>query len=388
MFNFELERGSKKFSCPRCQKKTFVRYAKQANGEHLSSDVGRCDRETSCGFHRKPKEYFDENPHLSDFPKTSAKKKTRPNYGFIAAPVELKQTIAPITPKPFDYIPSDALFKTLANYEKNAFVQFLLDLFPEDVPGVEKAIRGYFVGTYEHTRGDYTCFPSIDSQRRVCRAKLIRFNQSTGKRLKGDYDTSSLPAMLKLIDFQYKQIFFGEHLLTLDKQKPVAVVEAEKTAIIASICFPQFIWVGSNSKSWLNAKRLEQLSDRQIILYPDADGFELWTDKAKEARRSGLCVKVSSLIEKHATSEQKANGYDLADYLIEQQKEINEYNAFANVYNTRLEAVLQDEKLNAEFNLILDERKSVMMIDGNLSEKEAEKAIRNALNFRGIVLAL
>ncbi len=247
----------------------------------------------------------------------------------------------------------------------------------------------YFVGTFEDYRGNYSSFPSIDRLNRVCRAKLIRFNRATGNRLKGDYDTSSLPAKLKLKeDFQYKQIFFGEHLLRQFPNKPVAIVEAEKTAIIARLCFPEFVWLGSNSKTWLKTERLQRLDNRQIILYPDADGFELWQSIASDANKQGLTVKVSSLIENHATATQKTDGYDLADYLIQQQGEINETNEFIDSYNSKLKMVLNDESLKRDFETILDEQKAVLVINGNLSEIEAETQITKSENFRNIVLSL
>jgi len=245
-------------------------------------------------------------------------------------------------------------------------------------------LKMYFVGTYE----DYTCFPSIDRMNRVCRAKLIRFNPTTGKRLKGKYDTSSLPAKLKLKeDFNCKQIFFGEHLLPKYLNKPVAIVEAEKTAIIASLYFPDFVWLGSNSKTWLKAERLQRLENRQIILYPDADGFDLWQAVAIEAQRQGLNVKVSSLIEDFATDEQKQNQYDLADYLINQQAEINEKNEFIDSYNSKLEAVLSDESLFNDFNLILDEQIAVAVYNG-LSELEAERICTQPQNLQNVVLSV
>jgi hypothetical protein len=159
----------------------------------------------------------------------------------------------------------------------------------------------YIVGTYE----DYTCFPSIDRFNWVCRAKHIRFNREDGKRLKGRYGTSSLPAKLKLKEgFQYKQIFFGENLLQRDGAKPVAIVESEKTAIIACLCMPQFIWLATGSKQWLKAERLWCFENRQVILYPDADGFDQWEGVAAEATSQGLIIKVSTLIENLTTEEQ------------------------------------------------------------------------------------
>ena len=62
MFEYSLEKGSKKFVCPRCEQKTFVCYVSNQTGKHLSFDVGRCDRESKCGYHKKPLRYFADNP--------------------------------------------------------------------------------------------------------------------------------------------------------------------------------------------------------------------------------------------------------------------------------------------------------------------------------------
>jgi len=79
--------------------------------------------------------------------------------------------------------------------------------------------------------------------------------------------------------------------LSKHPNKPAAVVEAEKTAIIAGLCFPEFVWLGGNSKTWLKAERLERTGEnRQIILYPDADGLDLWNETARNARAKGLMV--------------------------------------------------------------------------------------------------
>ncbi len=208
----------------------------------------------------------------------------------------------------------------------------------------------YFVGTYE----DYCCFPSIDRQNRICRAKLIRFNQTTGKRLKKEDNgrtdnTSSLPSKLKLKEnFQYKQIFFGEHLLSKCPNKPVAVVEAEKTAIIATLCLPEVVWLATGSKQSLKTERIKLIGQRAIILYPDVDGYEKWRNVAAEARQRGLTVEVSDLIEHNATDEDRAAQVDLADYLINKQREINQHNFYVDKYNAAVDRILQDERLMNE----------------------------------------
>ncbi len=374
MIQLEKYHGTtSRHTCPLCNSKgVFVRYQNES-GEYISNDVGRCNRESKCGYHKKPREHFAEQ----GISRQGFKPKKRLQTAYKV------QTLTE-TPKSYDFIAPEHLHATLSHYDRNAFVQFLFDLFPDCSEEIQDVLKMYFVGTYD----DYTCFPQIDRLNRVCKAKLIRFNPATGKRLKGEYDTSSLVRKLKLKeDFQYKQIFFGEHLLLKYPNKPISVVESEKSAIIGSLCFPEFVWLACNSKTWLKVERLQRFAQRQIILYPDADGFELWTGIATDARRLGLDVKVSTLIENHATDEQKANGYDLADYLINQQDEINELNEVYDAYNSKVDLVLNDETLFNGFKLFLDEQKAIAVYNG-LSELEAETVCTQPENLRSVALSV
>ncbi len=374
MIQLEKYHGTKSRStCPACNSKgVFARY-KDERGDYLSDDVGRCNRESKCGYHKKPKEYFAEKGISGQGFKP--KRRSQAIY---------KAQVFTEKPKSFDFIPFEQFKLTLGNYDRNAFVQFLFDLFPDCSEEIQTVLKMYFVGTYEN----YTCFPQIDRLNRVCKAKLIRFNRANGKRLKGDYDTSSLKTKLKLkADFNYKQIFFGEHLLRSDALRPVAIVEAEKTAIIASLCMSQFVWLATGSKQWLKVEKLQRLDNRQVILYPDADGFDQWQAVANDAQRQGLHVKTSRLIENFATDEQKRNQYDLADYLIEQQKEINEFNELTDLFNTKLEMVLNDESLKRDFETILDEQKAIAIYNGE-SETEAERICTQPQNVQSVVMSI
>lgn len=367
----QLENKSKKFTCPSCgAAKKFKRYVDD-RGEILGSRVGRCDREISCGYHYTPKQFFADNPDKLERSSAPKNKKSNQTYLRKSAPVATPEIPAN---RPFDFIPYEHFKHTLAGFERNAFVQFLLNLFPHDAEDVQTALRRYFVGTFE----TYTSFPCVDERHRITKAKLIRFNPVTGRRLKGNYDTSSLVAQLKRQgklsgDFNYKPCYFGEHLLHAEPGKPVAIVESEKSAIIASMCRPEFIWLAIGSKQSLKVERLQILAGRRVVLYPDADGFTVWQEVAKDARRQGIDVRVSNLIETHATPQQKANGYDLADYLISEQTEINRINKLIDAENEKLEAIQRDPELNYKFSLIIDERTAILMESSNLSEQEAER---------------
>jgi hypothetical protein len=139
----------------------------------------------------------------------------------------------------------------------------------------------------------------------------------------------------------------------------------------------------------LNIEGLKRLGLRKIILYPDSDGFKKWQEIAQEARGRGLDVKLSSLIENRTESAEKAEGYDLADYLIsEVSDQRNEFNLYADRYNAALERVQADESLMCDFDTILDEQKSILIINGGLSDDEAETEIRDFNNLRRTVLSL
>jgi len=146
--------------------------------------------------------------------------------------------------------------------------------------------------------------------------------------------------------------------------------------------------LAAGSKQGLNVERLKRFGSHKILLYPDADGFTLWQKIAVDARKQGLTVEVSDLIETRATVEQKENGYDLADYLIEQQRQINQCNNFVDSYNAKLETVLADESLFTDFETILDERKAIAVYNSNESEFEAERQLHCPDYFREIVLSL
>ncbi len=318
----EKYRGTKsRYTCPSCKSRhSFVRYIGD-DGNYLSDDVGRCNRETKCGYHYKPKEYFAYNPSIESQQFKKEKKPITSNYGFAKADNARHQ---PESKKPV-YVPNDILLRTLGDYEQNSFVEFLLNLFPEDVEKVEKAVKDYFIGT---TKNGRTIFWQIDARRNIRTGKIIVYDATTGKRSK-NVKPNWVHAILKKSgylkeDFELRQCFFGEHLLTGEKQKTVAVVEAEKTAVVASIYFPELNWLAVGSKQSLKAEKLHRLGRRKVVLYPDADGFELWQQIAADANRQGLTVKLSNLIEDNSTDEQRLNGYDLADYLIDQKTKINQ----------------------------------------------------------------
>jgi hypothetical protein len=295
-----------RYRCPSCQQrdKTFSLYIDTETGEHIHPTVGRCNRESNCGHHYTPKQYFQDNNISFDTPQPKAYKPR------------------PVTPqpKPVSFIPVEVFKASLKGHEANHFVKFLINLFGVEV--ASQLVSRYFIATSKHWNGA-TVFWQIDTQGKVRTGKIMLYSPTTGKRVKNlELPVYWVHKALKQPEFELRQCLFGEHLL-IDKTKPVAIVESEKTAVIASVYLPQFIWVAVGSLTNLNAEKCSILKGRTVTLFPDLNGFDKWSSKAKELSHLAIFT-VSDLLERKATEAEKKQGFDLADYLIK-----FDYKAFA-----------------------------------------------------------
>jgi hypothetical protein len=228
------------------------------------------------------------------------------NYhkAFRPRPVETKA-------KHVSFIPVEVFKASLKAQETNHFVQFLINLFGVEIASL--LVSRYFIATSKYWNGA-TVFWQIDIQGKVRTGKIMLYSPTTGKRVKEPYNYITwVHTALKRPEFELRQCLVGEHLL-IDKTKPIAIVESEKTAIIASIYLPQFIWLAAGSKDGLNAEKCSVLKGRTVILFPDLNGFEKWNNKAKELSHLAAFT-VSDLLERKATESERKQGLDLADYL-------------------------------------------------------------------------
>lgn len=76
---------------------------------------------------------------------------------------------------------------------------------------------------------------------------------------------------------------------------------------------PEYIWLATGGKSQLN-DRLRVLRGREVVAFPDVDGYGSLCDKIKEF--PDLNITISPLLELNATSEDISNHIDIVDWLI------------------------------------------------------------------------
>jgi hypothetical protein len=245
--------------------KTFTRYIDTETSEQLHDDVGRCDRELNCGYHLKPKDYFMKNGINTSFPK-----------GYRPKPVRTLRDFLPNLPRPSDDELSSLkpkwMAETVNTDDMDNFTAWLYNAF-----GYDESLRlrrMYNIGTSDHWHGA-TIFWQVDHRNLIRTGKVMLYDVDTAKRVKEPFnhitwmhsllqkerdkispDTGDLFRLHKMNDvykladlpplgFKLNQCLFGEHLLAQFPDRSVAVVESEKTAVIASHYCPDFLWLAT-----------------------------------------------------------------------------------------------------------------------------------------------
>ncbi|HPR20634.1 MAG TPA: DUF6371 domain-containing protein, partial [Proteiniphilum sp.] len=184
-------------------------------------------------------------------PKGHPESSSKPEPLHISAPVHLPKGIlnpAPLRkpPERLDLIPLQYLIDS-ASFNSN-FVRFLCDYFPRE--RIEEAMELYALGA---TRDRKVIFWQMDVNGHVRTGKMMQYDPQTGKRLRNrhgsiDWVHSCLKRRHRLpADFNLRQCYFGEHLLRRYPERPVALVEGEKTAVIGSMIYRDFIWLAAGN---------------------------------------------------------------------------------------------------------------------------------------------
>ena len=324
MYNLQKYKGiASRYTCPACgRKRCFTLYVDEA-GEPLHETVGRCDHESSCGYHYTPKQFFADHPDLrpgshsgldpepprTRKPASEATRHARPDRA------------SPCT------IPEHVVTRSVRFNHDSDLISFLRTIIDPMV--VEGLIDQYRIGV---TRSGATIFFQIDAQGRCRTGKIMKYDPDTGHRIK-DPDvpgritwvhslmkqSGTLPA-----DWELTQCLFGEHLLPRHPDMTVALVESEKTAVICAGLMPNYLWLATGGKSQLNRDRLSVLAGRKVIAFPDVDAFNDWNQKLAALAepdpscpaRPGIYITVSPYLQQNATAEDLENHIDIADLLI------------------------------------------------------------------------
>lgn len=295
MYSLQKYKGrSSKHTCPNCNRPgCFVYYVNEENVA-LHPTVGRCDHQSSCGYHMKPRDFFADHPGIE-------------------VPESWKHP-APIVEKQLWTIDKDQVHRFRSN--DSTLVHYLLERF--DRQRVIEVAAMYQLGA---TANGSTVFWQIDRDGRTRTGKVMAY-WPDGHRIKEPgYDRVNwMHALLRkdgLIpeEFDLTQCLFGEHLVRIFPSAPVILVESEKTAIICAINDSKRIYLATGGVYGLNSERIAPLIDRHVTAIPDADAIEEWRERIESMQK----FYDISLGDPGYSEEDKIKKRDIADLILQNQ---------------------------------------------------------------------
>ena len=309
-FHLQKYRPGSKTACPECGRKAcFTRYIDEAGEISFPGNVGICDHINICGYHYTPKEYFRDNP--------TVKERLDGHERNLRARSAVK-TVPEQEPQ-ISFLPFDWVEQSMRRYDINPLFRYFTRVAGKE--DADSLFRLYRVGT-SRMWGGATVFWQIDAKGNVRAGKIMGYDAATGHRIKEPFNQVSwVHSVRKVQDFRMKQCLFGEHLLSDNSAamsvKPVAIVESEKTVLVAAHFIPDFIWLATGGMhGCFNSEAMQALCGREVILFPDLKATEEWRRRLpmlKAVCRHSTC---SDLLEKMATNGQRSQGLDIADFLL------------------------------------------------------------------------
>lgn len=309
--------GRNRFTCPQCgAAKTFTRYVNE-QGKYFADHVGRCNRESKCGYHYTPKQFFIDNP-------SNTNKEQWPSSAAWRKPFQVSNAER-LTNVNIQAIPKQVFEETQTAPDCN-FVRFLTATFGADT--AQDLRRKFCIGSNADLWPNSTVFWLLGTDGTPFGAQVVLYDPASGKRQKNDWIHSALkrrfsksgqtlPEWLQAYEQASKiPVPFGLHLLKESEGKPLAIVESAKTAVIMTAIQPKALWLAVGSLSNLNEQRLLEVKGSDIVLYPDLGAFEKWSVKADELKAKGFKIAVSELLESAANDLDRQQGFDIADYFL------------------------------------------------------------------------
>lgn len=168
--------------------------------------------------------------------------------------------------------------------EPEALTKLLCATFGE--VATKAACKAYKVGRDKTGRA---LFWYADEAGRVADGKAIRY-KADGHRDRDDakpcewfFSECKRRRLLPADVSRAKIGLFGAQLLSGHSVLPIYIVEAEKTALIASLAYSGAVWVATGGKGNLHETTLQALRGRKVTLWADIDAAKDWRDIASRA---------------------------------------------------------------------------------------------------------
>lgn len=232
---------------------------------------------------------------------------------------------------------------------KGAFSDVLRIRLIDKDPRYMKILKKYQIVSFGQTTG----FPLIDRGNHIRSIKKMVYGDDLHRVKDGTKSAIGWYHSGRINENQYfENCFFGENLINSSVYEHIGIVESEKTAVVASLFVKNVLFLACGSKTNIKQLIYKGLKDKNLILYPDADGYADW--KAFVAAQKKSNWKISKVCAN------LANKQDICDVLLspsaeEWAKNLNDeiYQFFVNTKANRDEAkkIKYYEILHTKFSI-------------------------------------
>ncbi|MFC3812849.1 DUF6371 domain-containing protein [Lacihabitans lacunae] len=272
MSKYKFEDTNKpKGTCPKCNTEKSFRYYQNDLGVRMPLEYGICDKKNKCGYHNIP----------TGNGITKASTKSNPKIEYIYPSKEQKDT-----------------FEDYLNDSSSSFHKFC------DSIGIPAShLKSQNVGTDEK---GLTVFVFRNKKGDIINCKRTRY-ATNGKRDKNFYSFSMKGPNQNQ---KYSIDLFGLESIDIDKEKNVVIVESEKTKVIASYFYPEYVWLASAAANGVKTEKAKNLIGREVIWLCDADKAGRDNSSIRNLRSTVNDIEVSDLFP------EREDGHDLADEII------------------------------------------------------------------------
>jgi hypothetical protein len=278
MFRYEYS-NDRRIDCPMCGKKgKFSACKDKSTGQLAPLEYGIC---SSCGKYKLPPENY-----LS---------------GGSSSTIYEDETIAYYEADTIDPSLAERFYHSTVN---NTFVTCLENIFGAEK--VKRAVELYHIGRFDDNG---IVFPYYYTDSHLCSAKIIFYDNNLHRIRDGKksfprwlhnlkytndagvlYDYNDYDIEINGTDcietpspFDLKLSLFGHNQIINHREKPICLVESEKTALIMSIVMPNFIWVASGGKTLIQDYKFNYFTGRKCYAFPDLSPddnvYKYWSDK-------------------------------------------------------------------------------------------------------------
>lgn len=268
-----------KHVCPSCHSpQSFRRYVYSDTLEDISEECGICDHLNRCHYHLSPKEFFQLHPEQrrdwrDPHPVSPGWAQVGRLQGGAEAACEGKLAAEEPT-----FI-LDGQWVERCRCNDSVFAHWLLDEVGQrhgfGREQVEAVLDDYRLGA---TRDKRVIFWQIDHQGSVRSGKIMHYQPDGHRYGHPDWVHALLQRrhLLPIEGWQLRQCLFGEHLLLRYPDKPLGLVESEKSALICSLFHPDTLWLATGGCGGLNPDKLTPLLGRRLTVHPDSGVFLKW----------------------------------------------------------------------------------------------------------------